>query len=53
MGIESIYCTTAPCITCAKLIANTSCKNMFCHEIYKNATGIRLLEQLGIKTFLI
>lgn len=50
MEIDSIYCTTSPCITCAKLIANTSCKSVIYSEEYSDTAGIDLLKQLGIET---
>lgn len=42
MDIETIYTTTAPCITCAKLIANTSCKRL----IYSNHYSDKALDIL-------
>lgn len=46
--IDTIYVTTAPCITCAKLIANTSCKTVIYSDGYSN-DGLDLLNKLGIK----
>lgn len=48
MEINTIYCTTSPCITCAKLIGNTSCKRVVCDELYSDHSGIKLLMTLGI-----
>jgi dCMP deaminase len=48
MDIDTIYCTTSPCITCAKLIANTSCKEVFYSDEYVDTSGIELLRKLGI-----
>jgi dCMP deaminase len=32
-SIETCYCTTAPCITCTKLLLNTGCQNIvFLHD---------------------
>ena len=50
MKIETIYITTSPCITCAKLIANTSCKEVVYLEEYKDTSGIEMLKKLNIKT---
>jgi len=50
MEIDKIYCTTSPCITCAKLIANTGCKVMIYREQYKDTAGIDLLNSAGITT---
>lgn len=49
MSIETVYCTTAPCITCAKLIANTSCKRVIYGEEYTDTSGIDMLKTLGIE----
>jgi dCMP deaminase len=48
-AIQKIYCTLAPCLECAKLIANTSVKQVFYLEA-KKPDGIDLLESLGITT---
>jgi dCMP deaminase len=50
MTIDIIYCTTSPCITCAKLIANTSCKTVIYSNIYKDNSGIKMLNKLNINT---
>ena len=49
MDIDTIYCTTSPCIHCAKLIANTSCKALVYTNKYSDFSGTALLESLGIK----
>lgn len=49
MDIETIYITTSPCITCAKLIANTSCKEVIYSEEYTDTSGIDMLKKLNIK----
>jgi len=49
MEIDTIYLTTAPCITCAKLIANTSCKTVIYSEGYADQSGIDMLTKLGIQ----
>ena len=50
MDIDTIYLTTSPCITCAKLIANTSCKTVIYSEEYTDKSGIEMLSKLGIET---
>ena len=50
MEIDTIYLTTSPCITCAKLIANTSCKRVIYSEQYTDTSGIDMLIKLGIRT---
>ena len=49
MNIEAMYMTLSPCITCAKLIANTSCRNVIYSEEYKNTVGVDMLKKLGIE----
>ena len=34
--VYEIYCTTMPCITCAKMISNTSCKVVYYAEEYSH-----------------
>jgi len=50
MDIHTIYITTSPCITCAKLIANTGCKVVIYSDEYKDTTGIEMLKKLNIET---
>lgn len=50
MSIHAIYLTVSPCITCAKLIANTSCKIVIYNEEYVNQEGPELLRSLGIES---
>jgi dCMP deaminase len=50
MRIDTIFLTTAPCITCAKLIGNTSCKTVIYSEKYSDRSGIEMLNKLGIQT---
>ena len=50
MEIHTLYCTTSPCSTCAKLIANTSCEVVVYSEEYSDTSGIQILNALGIKT---
>lgn len=45
--IETAYCTTAPCITCAKLLLNTSCKRIVFLETYPHAASKELWEGAG------
>ena len=47
--IDKIYITTAPCITCAKLIANTGCKQVFYSEPHRRLDGLNFLNKVGIK----
>ena len=49
MSIDTIYLTVSPCLTCAKLIANTSCQRVVCSEEYVDSAGVQLLRKLGIE----
>jgi len=48
MSIGTIYITDSPCITCAKLIANTSCRTVIYANEYTDKSGIDMLRKLGI-----
>lgn len=48
-AIHTIYSTTFPCITCAKMIANTSCKRIVYLDEYDHPEAIRILAAAGIK----
>jgi len=50
MDVDIIYLTVSPCIDCAKLIGNTSCKMVIYAEEYINKDGINMLKKLGIIT---
>ena len=45
--VHKVYCTLAPCFDCAKLIANTSVREVIYLEA-KRPEGLALLESLGI-----
>lgn len=45
--IDAAYITLSPCITCAKLLLNTSCKTIFYLEQYTNIDGINLWKASG------
>lgn len=49
MEIDTIYVTTSPCVTCAKLIANTSCKTVVYAEEYNDAPAFEILRKSNIK----
>lgn len=46
--VGTIYCTTEPCGSCAKLIAATSCKKVVFEEAYPGS-GTSLLRKCGIE----
>lgn len=46
--IHTIYTTVSPCITCAKLICNTSCSKVVYLEEYSDTKGLDLLAKSGI-----
>ena len=43
-----LYCTTKPCITCAKILANAGVVKVYAAEEYPDEFSDRLLEQLEI-----
>ena len=46
--IETCYCTTAPCVTCTKLLLNTSCREIVFNETYPQALAAKdLWESAG------
>lgn len=45
----SIYITHSPCIHCALLIQKCGIEAVYYHELYRDDTGIRFLENAGIK----
>jgi len=51
MEIDTIYVTTSPCPTCAKLIANTSCKKVVYGEAYKDTSGLEILRDSNIEVW--
>jgi len=40
--IHACYTTTSPCITCVKLLLNTSCRRIIFHELYSHAHAQQL-----------
>lgn len=45
--IDTCYCTASPCMTCAKLLLNTSCKRIVFLEAYPAANVQSLWESSG------
>ena len=48
-SIKTIYTTLSPCITCAKLIANTTCDLVVYIDEYKDTSGLDMLKKLNIR----
>lgn len=46
-SIHAAYTTTSPCITCAKLLLNTSCQRIVFFEAYINQEAKQLWESAG------
>ena len=46
----TLYCTDAPCSTCAKLIAQSGIMKVFYSRDYRDTSGLDLLAQAGIIT---
>ena len=53
MGIptedSTLYCTTSPCYSCAKLLINAGIKEVIYLEEYRDPRGIELLKSCGVK----
>ena len=47
--IYTIYLTVSPCVTCAKLIANTGCKKIVYSEVYNNPEAFNILHKAKIE----
>ena len=46
---SSLFCTHAPCIECAKLIAGAGIKEVYYREQYRKDTGKMFLTNSGVK----
>ena len=44
----TMFCTTAPCIHCAKAIFQAGIKNIYYRDSYRNTDGIEFLEKSGV-----
>lgn len=44
----SMFCTTAPCIQCAKMIFQSGIKNVYYRDTYRDSKGIEFLEKSGV-----
>ncbi len=45
-----LYTTTAPCLNCAKLILNSSVRQLYYRRSYRDTAGIILLMRYGIRS---
>jgi len=52
VGMEgaTMYCTTAPCSTCAKMIINAGIEQLVLGEKYPDRLGEELIREAGVKT---
>lgn len=46
----TMYCTTAPCSTCAKMIINAGIRRLVLGELYPDKLGEELVREAGIET---
>lgn len=46
----TMYCTTAPCSTCAKMIINAGIEQLVLGEKYPDQLGEELIREAGVKT---
>jgi dCMP deaminase len=45
----TLYCTTAPCIKCSRLLVQSGFSRVVYDKEYKNVKGLKLLEQLEVQ----
>lgn len=45
----TLFCTHAPCIECAKLIAGAGIGKVYYRDVYKNDLGLAFLENSGVE----
>lgn len=48
-AIEIAYVTASPCVTCTKLLLNTTCRAVIFSEKYPHADAMRMWEETGRK----
>lgn len=46
---KKIYVTSSPCLACATAIVNGDIREVIYHTLYRDDSGLRLLEQAGLK----
>lgn len=44
----TLFCTTAPCIECAKLIYQSGIKSVYYRDAYRNTDGLNFLKQSDV-----
>lgn len=44
----NMFCTTAPCIHCAKMIFQAGIKNVYYRDTYRDSKGVEFLEKSGV-----
>lgn len=44
-----MFCTHAPCVTCAKLIVNARVRRVYYREVYRSDAGLALLRARGVE----
>lgn len=47
---SEMFCTHAPCIHCAKQIYGAGINRVYYRDEYRNADGLRFLEECGVQT---
>lgn len=48
---SAFYCTDSPCYTCACLMANAGVTELFYNREYRDLSGVRLLNDVGIRVY--
>lgn len=52
MDGATMYCTHAPCYTCAKLVINSGVKEFIFHHWYREDRGLILLIRAGVEVYI-
>jgi dCMP deaminase len=48
---KTAFCTLSPCVTCASLLVNSGVDYVYYLDAYKDDTGIKILQDAGIRVF--
>lgn len=43
-----LYCTTLPCVQCAKMLINCGVRHIFYHQHYPDELALRMLDEAGV-----
>ena len=43
-----LYCTTHPCVLCAKMLINCGIRHVFYHQYYPDELASRMFQEAGV-----